>query len=124
MERCSLTFGAVLSRAAAKAMKQKIRSWRIQPKSDMSLFDLTHKYGPVIWGWIRYYCRSRPSAFKIIADHFNVVLVRWVMKKYKRLRQGRMRACGWLRKFALQNPQLFPHWEKAEKLVVASLGAR
>ena len=119
-----LNFGAALSRAAAKAMRQEIRSWRIQLKSDLSLFDLAHKYGPVIQGWIHYYCRCRPSAFQIIADHFNAVLVRWAMRKYKRLRQGRMRAYGWLRKFALQNPRLFPHWGKAEKFVVGSLGAR
>ena len=119
-----LGYGAALSRAAATAMRQEIRRWRIQLKSDWSLVDLAQEYGPVIRGWIHYYCRYRPSAFQIIANHFNDVLVRWAMRKYKRLRQGRMRAYSWLHEVAIKHPGLFPHWGLAEKFVVGSLGAR
>lgn len=122
--RVFLNFGAALSQSAATAMRQEIRSWRIQLKSDWSLLDLAQKYGPVIRGWIHYYCHCRPCAFQIIADHFNAVLVRWAMRKYKRLKRGRMRAYSGLHEFATKHPRLFPHWGVDEKFVVGSLGAR
>ena len=119
-----LGFGAALSRVAAKAMRQEIRSWRIQLKSARSIFDLAQEFGPVIRGWMHYYCYCRPSAFQNIADHFNDVLVRWAMRKYKRLRGSRKRALSWLHKIAKRHLGLFPHWGQDERYLVGSLGAR
>lgn len=119
-----LGFGAALSDASAKAMRQEIRRWRIQLKSDLSMFDLADKYSPVLRGWMLYYCYFRPSAFQVIANHFNAALIRWAMRKYKRLRRSRKRAYRWLRKVAKRHPGLFPHWGDTEGFKVGSLGAR
>ena len=119
-----LGFGAVLSPVAAKAMRQTIRRWRIQLKSDWSMSDLAKKFGPVIRGWINYYCRCCPSAFQVIAIHFIDVLIRWAMRKYKGLRGSRKRASGWLREYARRHPGLFPHWGETETFKVGLLGAR
>ena len=119
-----LGHGAALSRAAAKAMRQEIRRWRIQLKSAWSLFDLARRFGSVIRGWINYYCYCLPSAFLIIANHINDALVRWAMQKYKRLRRSRKRAYGWLHKMSKRFLGLFPRWGNSEGFMVGSLGAR
>ena len=119
-----LGYGAALSDASAKAMRQEIRRWRIQSKSGRSMFDLAEEFGPVLRGWMNYYCYCRASAFQVIANHFNAVLVRWAMRKFKRLKRSRKRAYRWLRKVASRHPGLFPHWGVTEGFKVGSLGAR
>ena len=42
--------------------------------------------------------------------HFNGLLVRWAMRKYKRLRRHRRRASHWLGGLARREPRLFAHW--------------
>jgi hypothetical protein len=40
----------------------------------------------VVWGWISYYGRFRPSALYPSLNRINDYLVRWVVQKYKRYR--------------------------------------
>ena len=41
---------------------------------------------------------------------FNEYLVRWAMRKYKRLRRHYTRAVEWLASVARREPRLFAHW--------------
>ncbi len=66
--RVFVNFTPAVSRSATKALRQEIRGWRLQLKSDKSMEDLSRMFGPVIRGWINYYCRFHPSAFKPVAD--------------------------------------------------------
>ncbi len=50
------------------ALRQEIRSWRLQLKSDKSIEDLSRMFSPVIQGWINYYGRFYRSAFRAVAD--------------------------------------------------------
>ena len=109
--RAFLSFGPAPSSVALKSMRQTIRSWHLHLKSAWSLSDLAARYGPVIRGWMGYYCRFRKSAFQNICFHLNKVLVRWAMRKFKRMRRHKSRAANWLREIALRTPDLFPHWQ-------------
>ena len=42
--------------------------------------------------------------------HLNEILVRWAMRKYKRLRRHKTRAIRFLADVARRQPGLFAHW--------------
>jgi len=117
-------FTPAVSRASLKAMRQTIRRWRLQLKSASSLDALARLIAPRFRGWQRYYCRFRGSEFHAIADHLDRVLVRWAMRKYKRLRGQPRRAVSWLRRQRRHRPGLFPHWNIRGGTVVGTMGAR
>ena len=45
------------SREALKAMRQTIRGWHLQLKSDKSLAELSAMFAPILKGWQQYYGR-------------------------------------------------------------------
>ena len=47
-------------------------------------------------GWMAYYCRFRGSEFQPVAEYIDRMIVRWAMRKYKRLRGHKARAFAWL----------------------------
>lgn len=108
--RTFTNFTPAIARSAAIALRQEVRSWRLQLKSDKSLEDLSHMFSPVIAGWVNYYARFYASAFKAVARHINRALVRWAMRKFKKLRGHKTRAAKWIERVAQQRPHLFAHW--------------
>ena len=104
------SFLPAISRPASSSIRQQVRSWQVNLKSEMSLGDLAVQYAPAIRGWIGYYCRFYGSAFAAIARYLDAVLVRWAMRKFKRLRGHRTRARSWLAAPRRRHPGLFPHW--------------
>lgn len=100
---------AVSSRAATK-MRQDMRRWRLPRRSDKAIDDLARMWNPVLRGWIQYYGRFYRSALYPVFRHLNSLLVRWAMRKYKRLRHHHRRAEHWLGGVAKREPRLFAHW--------------
>lgn len=105
-----VSFSPGTSREAAKTMRQTTRSWRLHRRSDKELLDLARMFDPVVRGWINYFGSYRKSALYPVLKHLNRTLVRWAMRKYKRLRGHRKRACKWLENVARRDPSLFAHW--------------
>jgi len=110
-----LTYTPAMSKSAAKSIRQTVRSWRIRSRTGSSIEDLSKEFSPQLRGWMNYYCRFRPSEFGVSASHFNWVLARWVMRKYKRFEGRQKKARMWLAKIADQRPNLFPHWKAGYK---------
>jgi len=110
-----VNFTPAVSNKAGKAMKQKARRWKMHLRSDKSLEDLSKMFGPVIRGWIAYYSSFYKSALYPTLRHLNRTLVRWAMRKFKRLRGHRRRAEHWLGRIAQRQPWLFPHWKMGIK---------
>jgi RNA-directed DNA polymerase len=108
--RLFTNFTPAISGSAAKALRQEVRSWRLQLKSDKIIADLGRMFNPVISGWFKYYGRFYPSAFYVVGHHINRALVRWAMRKFKRLRGHKSRAIRWVKELAKARPQLFVHW--------------
>ena len=121
--RVFVNFTPALSRVAAKAMRQTVRGWRLQLKSDKSIEDLARMFGPIIQGWMNYYCRFHPSAFRPVADHLNRALARWAMRKFKRLRGHRRRSLHWVGGVAHRQSGLFPHWRAGFVPSAGTMGA-
>jgi len=104
-------FTPAVSKKAKKAMQQEIRGWRLQLKTDKALEDLSQMYNPKIRGWANYYGCFCKSEMYSVYRHFNHALVRWVMRKYKKLANNKRRRNRWLRNISKQEPQLFRHWQ-------------
>jgi RNA-directed DNA polymerase len=106
-----VNFSPAVSNKAGKEMRQKSRRWNLQLRSDKSLEDLSRIFSPIIRGWINYYGSFYKSALYPTLRHLNTILVRWAMRKWKRLRSHLTNAVFWLGRIAKRQPALFPHWQ-------------
>jgi group II intron reverse transcriptase/maturase len=106
-------FTPAVSNAAAKAMRERVRRWRLHLRTDLALADLARWTRPILLGWVRYYGQFSPSALVRALRTVNCFLIRWAQRKYKRLRGHQMRAWDWLNRLQVREPGLFPHWTLA-----------
>jgi RNA-directed DNA polymerase len=105
-----INFTPAVSVDAMTKMRQEMRRWRLPVRSDKAIDDLARMWNPVLRGWIQYYGRFYKSALYPVFRHLNDLLVRWAMRKYKRLRRHHRRAAQWLVGVARREPRLFAHW--------------
>ena len=105
-----VNFSPAVSRDALKAMRQTIRGWHLQLKSDKSLADLSAMFAPFLKGWQQYYGRFHGSALKPVWRSMNLFLIRWLMRKHKRLAGRKTRAAEMLKRLAQSQPGAFIHW--------------
>src|SRR5260370_34852305 len=105
-----VSFLPAVSKDAVKAMGREIRSWHIARRSDKSLGDLARMFNSIVQGWINYYGRFYKSMLYPLLRRINDHLVRWAMRKYKRLRRRERRAGEVLGEASRRAPQLFAHW--------------
>ena len=106
-----VNFTPAVSDDARKAISREIRSWHITRRSDKSLSDLAGMFNPILQGWINYYGRFYKSWLYPVLRHVNDGLVRWAMRKYKRLHGHTRRAKTWLASVAKRAIRLFAHWK-------------
>lgn len=105
-----VSFAPAVSEQAAKAMRQRMRRWRLHHRNDLSLEDLARWTRPMVMGWVRYYGRFHASALRRALRTLDDFLVRWAKRKYKRLRAHEGRAWQWLWRVHARQPDLFAHW--------------
>ena len=114
-----INFSPAVSNKAAKAMRQKMRTWRLQLRSDKSIEDLGRMFYSTINGWINYYGRYYKSALYPVFQHLNRLVVWWAMRKYKKLRGHQRKATHWLGRIAVREAYRFPHWKRLGVLPAA-----
>ena len=68
-------------------------------------------FNPILRGWANYYGRFHQSAMRPVWQHVNEFLVRWLMRKYKRLARHRTKAWRALGRLASASQTAFVHWE-------------
>jgi RNA-directed DNA polymerase len=122
--RLQTGFTPAVSRQSMTAMRQTMRRWHHHLRSDLSLDELACVVAPRVRGWMGYYCRFRGSAFQPVASHIDTIIVRWAMRKYKRLRGHKLRAFAWLSRVKRERPDLFVHWSGRGAFTVGAMGAR
>ena len=106
-----VNFSPAVSNKAGKEMRQKSRRWNLQLRSDKSLEEVSRIFSPIIRGWINYYGSFYKSALYPTLRHLNTILVRWAMRKWKKLKGHLTNAVYWLGRIAKRQPELFPHWQ-------------
>src|SRR5664279_3365440 len=100
----------VYCKDADPAMGREIRSWHIARRSDKSLDDLALMFNSIVQGWINFYGRFYKSMLYPLLRRINDHLVRWAMRKFKRLRRREKRARLFLVSVFRRCPGLFAHW--------------
>ena len=113
--RYFVNFSPAISGKAAKSIRRTVSGWRIHRKSDKGLEDLSRIFNPTFRGWINYYGRYYKSELYPIFDQLNRILIKWAMRKYKKLRNRKRRARCWLGRIAIRQPYLFAHWQFGAK---------
>jgi len=117
-------FTPAVSRVAMKSMRQVLRDSGMFQRSQLTLEEIAQWTAPKLRGWMAYYCRFRGSEFQPIAEYVDNMLVRWAMRKYKRLRGHKTRAFAWLDRCKRRSPSLFIHWCGRGGFVVGATRAR
>ena len=92
-------------------MSSVLRGWKLHLRSSSSLEDIAKQINPVIRGWLNYYGRYYRTAMYPILRQLQYALVRWAMRKYKRLRGHWLKATHWLGRIARREPRLIAAWE-------------
>ena len=107
-----MNFTPAVSAAALKEMRQTTRQWNLRNRTDLSLSQISRMYNPILQGWVQYYGRFYRSALYPMLRHFNMTLVAWAMRKYRRLKGHKTRAGRFLQRIAERQSGLFVHWQR------------
>lgn len=103
-------FLPAISDDAAKKIRRTIKRWRIHLWSGTHLTEIAREINSTVHGWVNYYGRFYPSWLAKSLNGINEYLMRWAMRKYKRLKGRRMRAWEFLAGVCAREPKLFAHW--------------
>ncbi len=119
-----LNFSPAVSGEASTRMRREMRRWGVARRSDKTLTDLALMFNTTLQGWINYYGRFYKSMLYPVFRHLNETLVRWAMRKYKRLRRHRTRARRFIADVSRRQPGLFAHWRFGVRPDGWTMGAR
>jgi RNA-directed DNA polymerase len=105
-----VNFTPAISKKAANRIKKEIRSWKIHLRSDKNITDLARMFNAKVQGWVNYYGRYYKSAMYPFLRNMERYLIRWAMRKYKRLQGHKRRAKYFLGRIRKREPNLYVHW--------------
>ncbi len=108
-----VSFCPAVADEAVKEIGRTIKCWRLHLRSGLTLSDLARAINPIVRGWINYYGRFYRSRLISLLRRIDDYLVRWAMKKYKRLRGHPPRARRMPASVHRREPALFAHWQAA-----------
>ncbi len=102
-------FGPAVSKDALKKISAEVRSWRLHTRTTLTEKDLARWINPVIQGWMNYYGEFYKTALYPLLRRINGYLMRWLRKKYRRLRTFKKAHAAW-RRTTRQYPRFFAQW--------------
>lgn len=94
---------------ARKRVSKEIRRWRLHMHTNVTLDEVARWVNPFVRGWMQYYGRFYRSAMHPLLLRINAYLVRWLRRKYRRVRTFKKALACW-RRIVEQRPRLFAHW--------------
>lgn len=103
------SFMPAVSKDALNTMSATVRSWRLHRRTGHSLAELAAAINPIIRGWMQYYGTFYRTALYGLLSRINAYLLRWIRRKYERLRPFTKAKAAWKRVLA-RAPALFAHW--------------
>ena len=103
-------FTPAVSKSSLNSMRATIREDKLHRRAELSLEQIAKWYNPKLQGWLNYYGKYHVSELYKLWRCFNKKLVSWAMRKYRRLKGRKIRACIQMRKVAKERPGMFVHW--------------
>ncbi len=76
-------------------MREEVRRWSLQTRTDKALNDLARMFNPHIRGWINYYSHFYKSALYDSLRRIDFHLRKWARRKFKRFRHKPKAAREW-----------------------------
>jgi len=104
-------FTPAISPASAKAIRHKIRQWRLGHQTRLSLEEIAQKINPSLRGWINYFGAFNRSQVMNVLKYLETRLFKYVKRKYKKRCNHLRRAKYFLVAVYQHKPNLFAHWE-------------
>ena len=111
-----LQYDCKMSRKSKKRILQELRDLRLHNRSQSTIEDLAILLNPKIRGWINYYGKVKRISLKPVFYYLHHRLIKWILNKYKRFKNSRVRAVKWLRRITAHYPHLFYHWSLGYQL--------
>ena len=102
-------FGPAISDAAMARLSARVRSWRLHRHVNDTPADLARWINPIVRGWMNYYGRFYRSALYPLLARINHYMMRWLRRKYRRLRSLKAALAAWDRATS-QDPRAYAHW--------------
>jgi group II intron reverse transcriptase/maturase len=103
------SFLPAISQEALKRISGVVRRWRLHLRTGHTFAELAREINPIVRGWIQYYGAFYRSALDSLLKRINAYLMRWIRKKYKRLRGFKKAKAAWDRA-TRRYPRMFAHW--------------
>jgi RNA-directed DNA polymerase len=100
-----------MSGKSALTMRKKMREWHLSRLVGLSVEEIAHRFNPVIYGWMGYYGSFYRSLLHRVFKYCNTLLMKWSLRKYKKLKGSRVKALRWWRGLQARQPYLFAHWK-------------
>jgi RNA-directed DNA polymerase len=105
------SFLPAIGREAKKNILKTVRKLNIRNRVDLSLEAIAKILNPKLRGWINYYGKYTKSILNNVLARINKSLVKWIMKKYKRLKGSIYKTLEVYKKLVQHNISLFAHWK-------------
>jgi len=106
-----LGFDLAISTKSGKRILVTLRQTHFHRWTNTTIEDIAAELNPKLRGWINYYGKFRPSAMSFIFRTFTSRLIKWVMNRYKRLRNNIRKAFKFLSNIQKSKPTLFETWK-------------
>lgn len=105
-----MSFQPAISKDALKKISREVRSWALHRRIGLTFADLARAINPVVSGWMRYYGAFYRSALYPLLGRINAYLVRWIRKKYRRLKTVKKARRAYNRAVR-RYPRMFAQWQ-------------
>ncbi|MCA1681738.1 MAG: group II intron reverse transcriptase/maturase [Actinobacteria bacterium] len=103
------SFLPAISTDALNKISGEVRRWRLHHWTGHSFAEVARRINPIVRGWMQYYGAFYRTALHPLLLRINAYLMRWIRRKYRRLRPFKKAKAGWQR-ITSQYPRLFAHW--------------
>ena len=110
-------FMPAVSDDALKVISRTIKRWRLHAWTGATLTSMAREINPIVRGWVNYYGRFYLSRLNNSLRRIDEYLVRWALRKYKRLNGRFTRAWKFLNNVVTRQPGLFAHWRVTQARV-------
>lgn len=104
------SFLPAVSKAALKKMSTEVRSWRLHMHIGYTFDEFARWINPIVRGWMQYYGAFYKTELYPLLRRINYYLMRWVRKKFRRLRTFKKFHRRW-KQITTAYPSYFAHWK-------------
>lgn len=106
-----LGFDLAISVKSGKRILETLRQTSFHRWTSATIESIAAELNPQLRGWINYYGKFRPSSMSFIFRCFYQRLIKWVMNRYKSLRNKLKKAYAFLVNIQKSNPTLLATWQ-------------